>query len=362
MPTPSPAPSFEAVKTPEHEAAHFLGTETGLLIGLRADESEDDSTSPSAYRTLWLSNDGEGLKVLPFDRIIVTPRTKDDPKRQLWAFKPVLHRTATDSIQAIEAGLLTDTTVSAPIADDMDENVVMAERLTFVGEDMAGLKVSASYWAGNGNAYSESAWVKGFKQFGPSKRYNGFSWKWDDNAHLRIQDALGDKLTAEYRNDDTVRAMEADRGGLKLAQPLGDNWIVERDGHMWTPKIVGLFDYPASGYATDALPSRLLDVAQPIEETPNWTAVQLAQSGVKDTFLSDARDYILIQTADALYLYAYVDDAPNGLPVWTLELKPGETVVMCKWFAGEAKPHWAERFNLAYGAGNFAYPGYTDQP
>ncbi|MBO9599705.1 MAG: hypothetical protein J7559_18010 [Cohnella sp.] len=343
VPILEPSPALEPSPLP----AQFLGTETGVLIGLRADEREGDYGSPSEYRTLWLSDEGggESFEPLQFDGVIVTPRTKDDPRHQLWTFKPVFYETPTDQIRAIAASPTMEPIVTV---DDPDENVILNERLTYVGEDMVSLKVEAAYWAGNGNAYSQSAWVKRFDQLGRSKRYDGFSTKWDDSAHLRIQDALGDKLTAEYTGEATTGEMEAELGGLKVALPLGDNWIIERDGHLWTPKIVGLVDYPGSAYAAVALPSRLLDVAQPIEETPNWTAVMLTQSGVKDTFLSDERDYIVIQTADSLLLYAYKDDAPVGEPIWTLKLMPGETVVMCRWFAGDEKPKWSEQFRNAY--------------
>jgi hypothetical protein len=363
--TPSPTATTEAdLGAGGSIIASILGTDTGLLLGLRADETEDALTTPSAYRTVWVSNDGEGIRERQFDRVIVTPKTEGAKEPELWMFQPMLQRTPTDTIQYITAHLMQENTRSRAIADDPNQSIVLSERLTYVGDDMVSLPVGASYWAGNGNAYSQSAWVKTFEQASRSDgtRYDSFETKWDDVAHLLIQYALGKKLTADYTNEANMKSMEAEQGRLKLARALGDNWLIERDGHVWTPKIAGLFDYPGSGYITAALPAQLLSTVQPIEQTLNWTAVSIEQPNATDAFVSSDRNYILMQTASELRLYAYVNDTPIGELIWTMALKPRETVVMCKWFTGSAKPEWSERLLSAYNVGNFSYPGYTDQP
>ncbi|MFC5531176.1 hypothetical protein [Cohnella yongneupensis] len=369
IPKPTPAPQTPVPTLPAHAdpgtagtaiLASELGMNQGVLIGLRAETTEDTLTSTSDYRTILVSDDGEGLRERQFDRVIITPKSADS--NEIWSLEPVLQQTPTDTIQYIVAHPLEDPARSRTNADQLDESIVLSERLTYVGDDMVSLQVGASYWAGNGNAYSQSAWVKTFDQINAdTDKYDGFATRWSDNAHLRIQDTLGKKQTAAYRNEETVKAMEAEQGGLKLAQPLGDHWIIERDGHRWTPFIAGLFDYPGSLYAKVALPAPLLSTVQPIEETPNWTPVMLKQPNVTDTFLSGDRNYILMQTDTELLLYAYIDDASIGKPIWTLKLKARETIIMCKWFAGETKPEWADRIANAYEAGPYSYPGYTKQ-
>ncbi|MFD0673274.1 hypothetical protein [Cohnella sp. GCM10027633] len=361
VPTPVPSPSATAAPVAGGSiAAAALGTDTGLLIGLRADETDDPLTSPGAYRTIWISNDGEGLRERPFERVILTPKSED--AAELWAFGPVRQRTATDTIEYVVGRALPDAPRAIAIRDDPNESIVMSERLTYVGDDMVSLQAGASYWAGNGYAYSQSAWVKTFEQVGRGgPRYDRFATRWDDDAHLRMQEALGDELSEPYTDEAAGEAMEEEQG-LGLARPLGDNWIVEREGRLWTPKVVGLFDYPASMYATVALPAQLLSKIQPIEETPNWTAIAITRANVRDTFLSDKRNYVLLRTDDKLLLYAYVDDAPSGEPIWTMSLKPRETVVMVKWFDGAAKPEWAERFANAYVSDDYGSPGESGQP
>ncbi|MDD9271030.1 hypothetical protein ACFPES_28685 [Paenibacillus sp. GCM10023248] len=325
---------------------------TALLIGLRTEQEPAEAQSGrsvkpmpySTYRTmliapvrgqLQLTSEGPGI-LMPY-------------KQNFWKIDSLVHRTKTDEFHYLSAHLADQPAKPEVFPDVESEQLNRTETLLFAGNQYLSIAESEQTLRGNVPYQADRIWVRTLPQLKEGHTIQFYNKPVDKN-HVSLADVYGSNANV----DSTLASLSSGLRGDLTSQ----SWTIQREPGRWVGKVA---ETPrASSTAPDSyvlhdFPRELPEkVVNHDELCCTWSGIQSTWPQATDALTSPLGDMIVIFEKDQLKFYPY-GQAPGSAPQLTLDLLPGEKLVMAQWATDHYVEEWIDK------VGRFLEPTLSDK-
>ncbi|MBD0382453.1 hypothetical protein [Paenibacillus sedimenti] len=315
---------------------------TALLIGLRTEHESTDSKrtlSPlrySTYRTMLIAPVRGKLQKTSEGSGILMPY-----KQNFWKIDSLVNKTKTDEYHYLSAHLADQPVKEATFADDPKEELNHVETLVFAGNQYLSIAETEEAWSGNAPYQADRIWVRTLPQLKEGHTTQFYNKPVDRN-HVSILDLYGPNISTVLGNLTPSSSLSKD----PLTEISGQSWTVQREPGRWVGKVAETTRSDSRSpdrYVLHDFPRDLPDkVVNHDELCCSWTDIQSSWPNASDALTSPMNDMIVIFEDDQLKFYPY-GQAPNSDPQLTIDLLPGEQLVMAQWATDHYVQEWIDK-------------------
>lgn len=315
---------------------------TALLIGLRTEHEAKNSEAGrvlqpvrySTYRTMLIAPVRGQLQKTSEGSGILMPY-----KQNFWKIDSLVHKTKTDEFHYLSAHLADQPVKPEIFPDQADEQFNRVETLLFAGNQYLSIAESEVSWRGNAPYYGDRIWVRTLPQLKEGHTMQFYNKPVDKN-HVAITDLYDTGISSVLANV-PVRSRTPVLGEIS-----GQNWTIQREPGRWVGKVA---ETPRVGAATPDsyvlhdFPRELPDkVINHDDLCCSWSTIQASWPQATDALTSPMNDMIVIFEEGKLKFYPYAQ-APGNAPQLTLDLQPGEQLVMAQWATDHYVQEWIDK-------------------
>jgi hypothetical protein len=339
--------SAEAASVVRDESASFIQPppiSSALLIGLRTEHEEKNTTSAlatmvySTYRTMLIAPVRGELKKTAEGSGILMPY-----KMSFWKIDSLTQKTAQDEYHYLSAHPADQLAKTEIFPDHPGEEIHHVETLVYAGNQYLSVAETEEAWAGNAPVQNNRIWVRTLPQLRDGR---------DVDFALKPASAQHVSLTDVY--DPTVNRLLDNLAGKRQMTDLpteitGKSWTIARVPGRWVPRVS---ETPVKDTGTG--PDRFLlhEFPKALPEKvvsydalgSSWSDIQSSWPKATDALSSPMNDLIVIFEEGKLNFYPY-GQSPGGNPLLTLDLLPGEQLVMAQWATDHYVQEWIDRVN-----------------
>lgn|GEM_PF-677093 len=316
---------------------------SALLLGLRTEHDDAGSARKqpavrySTYRTMLIAPVRGQLQKTAEGSGILMPYKQD-----FWKIDALTGKTATDEYQILSAHLADQpATVPSFRDDDPNEQRQRAETLVFAGNQYLSVAESEAVAPASGAPSSaERMWVRTLPQL-VQTRAAADGAAGGEMPHVSLSDVYGPSIS---------NLLDDLNGGRQAASPApamsGDNWTIARNPGRWSARIAEtlLMSGPQTErYILHDFPRELPDQVVAYDELCcSWKDIKATWPDATDALSSPMNDMIAVFENGRLNVYPY-GQAPDGAPLLSVPLKPGEQLVMAQWATDHYVQNWIDR-------------------
>ncbi len=314
---------------------------TALLIGLRTEHVEKNpkrvlsSTTYSSYRTLLIAPIRGQLQTTAEGPGILMPY-----KHNFWKIDSLTHKTPTDEFHYLVTHPADQKAKPETFTDKTDEEMHHVETLLFAGNEYVSVEETEEVWRGNAPAQFKRIWVRAVPQMTEARTLD-FSAGRADTRHVSIQDVFG--AGTQGIIDDLAGNI---KGSLPPAELNGESWTIARNPGQWVAKAAETFrfsNHHAEGYSLVGFPKPLPEkVVSHDTLCCAWSNIQSNWPEATDALTSPMNDVTVIVKPGKLEFYPF-GLLNNREPLYTVELQPGEQLVMAQWATDHYVQDWIDR-------------------
>jgi hypothetical protein len=316
---------------------------SALLIGFRTDHEEKDPSRVlstiqySSYRTMLIAPQRGELQKTAEGNGILMPY-----KRDFWKIDSLTYKTNQDEYHYLSAHLAEQPVKTESFADDPNEEIHHVETLVFAGNQYLSVAESEEAWAGNAPSRNDRIWVRTLPQLTAGRNLD-FGTNKVDNRHVSLSDVFGSGLTGILDKLVSYKKSET-----KVTEITGESWTISRAAGQWVPRVAEtivpkvsfqdrytLHDFPK------ALPQKVVS-----HDTLccSWPNIQSNWPHATDALSSPMNDIVAIFEEGKLKFFPY-GQASGGKPLLTIDLIPGEQLVMAQWATDHYVQEWIDKVN-----------------
>lgn len=314
---------------------------TALLIGLRTEHEPAKSAqgrvlSPlrySTYRTMLIAPVRGQLQKTTEGTGILMPY-----KQNFWKIDSLTHSTNTGESHYLSAHLADQPAKPERFADPEDQEFNRVETLLFAGNQYVSIAESEEAWNGNAPYRADRIWVRTLPQLKEARTMQFYKKPVDKN-HVSIMDVFGASMSNELASMSSV-------GDNAFGEVSGQSWTVQRQPGQWVGKVA---ETPKVGstrpdyYVLRDFPRELPDkVVNHDDICCSWSNIKSLWPEATDALTSPMDDMLVIFEGDKLKFYSY-GQAPGSIPQLTLDLQPGEQLVMAQWATDHYVQEWIDK-------------------
>jgi hypothetical protein len=316
---------------------------SALLIGFRTDHEDKDPSRVlttiqySSYRTMLIAPQRGELQKTAEGSGILMPY-----KRDFWKIDSLTHKTKQDEYHYLSAHLAEQPVKAESFADNPQEEIHHVETLVFAGNQYLSVAESEEAWTGNAPIRNDRIWVRTLPQL-TQKRSLDFAANKLDNRHVSLSDVFGTGLTGILDDLASHRKLQ-----VMKTQITGDSWTISREAGRWVPRVAETNVPKASlpdSYTLHNFPKAL---PQKVVSHDNlccsWPKIQSNWPGATDALSSPMNDIVAIFEEGKLKFFPY-GQASGGKPLLTIDLLPGEQLVMAQWATDHYVQEWIDKVN-----------------
>lgn len=314
---------------------------TALLIGLRTEqESQGSDRNPetlrySTYRTMLIAPVRGQLQKTSEGSGILMPY-----KQNFWKIDSLVAKTQTDEIHYLSAHLADQPAKPEAFVDDPEEKMTRVETLVFAGNQYLSVTEAEEAWHGNAPYQADRIWVRTLPQLKEGHTTQFYNKPADKN-HV----AIADVYDSSAKNV-LVKLSEQKQWKGQPSEITGQSWTVARAPGRWIGKVAET--PPANSTSPDRytlhdFPRELPDkVVSHDELGSSWMDIKASWPNATDALTSPMNDMIVIFEAGKLKFYPF-GQAPNNAPQLTVDLQPGEQLVMAQWATDHYVQDWIDK-------------------
>jgi hypothetical protein len=316
---------------------------TALLIGLRTDHNENDpsrvlsSIQYSTYRTMLIAPLRGQLKKTAEGKGILMPY-----KQEFWKIDSLTQKTAQDEYHYLSAHLAGQPAKTESFPDNPKEEIHHTETLVYAGNKYLSVAETEDTWAGNAPIRNDRIWVRTLPQLKEGRSLNFASNK-EDSRHISLVDVFGSSINGILDDLSGKRRLTD-----MPTEITGQSWTIVRTPGRWVPRVAETYvpeDSRPETYTLHDFPKALPEkVIAHDALCCAWTDIQSYYPKATDALSSPMNDMIVIFEAGKLKFYPY-GQAPDGDPLLTIDLFPGEQLVMAQWATDHYVQEWIEKVN-----------------
>ncbi|MFD0694575.1 hypothetical protein ACFQZT_10770 [Paenibacillus sp. GCM10027628] len=315
---------------------------TALLIGLRTEHESKDSKrtlSPlrySTYRTMLIAPIRGKLQKTSEGSGILMPY-----KQNFWKIDSLTNKTKTDEFHYLSAHLADQPVKEETFADNPNEELNHVETLVFAGNQYLSVAETEESWSGNAPYQANRIWVRTLPQLKEGHTTQFYNKPADKN-HVSIVDLYGTSISAVLGNLASSLRLPKD----PLTEISGQSWTIQREPGRWVGKVAETTRNDSRSpdrYVLHDFPRDLPDkVVNHDELCCSWNDIQSSWPNASDALTSPMNDMIVIFEGGKLKFYPY-GQAPNNDPQLTVDLQPGEQLVMAQWATDHYVQEWIDK-------------------
>ncbi|TXK74813.1 hypothetical protein [Paenibacillus sp. N3.4] len=224
------------------------------------------------------------------------------------------------------------------------------ETLLFAGNQYLSIKESEETVRGNVASQSNRIWVRTLPQLKEGHTMQFFNKPVDKN-HVSLTDLYGTTINS-------VLTSVATKANLTFGEISGQSWTIQREPGRWVGKVA---ETPraetksADRYVLHDFPRELPDkVVNHDDICCTWSGIKASWPMATDALTSPLNDMIVIFEDSKLKFYPF-GQAPNNAPQLTLDLQPGEQLVMAQWATDHYVQEWIDKVGLYLSDDSMAY-------
>ncbi|NEW08002.1 hypothetical protein GK047_18545 [Paenibacillus sp. SYP-B3998] len=316
---------------------------TALLIGLRTEHEAEgtkrtlNSLRYSTYRTMLIAPVRGKLQKTSEGSGILMPY-----KQNFWKIDSLVNKTKTDEFHYLSAHLADQPVKEETFTDDPLEELNHVETLVFAGNQYLSVKETEEAWSGTAPYQADRIWVRTLPQL-KEGHATQFYKKPIDKNHVSMTDLYGPNISGVLSNlSTTVKRLPSETQG----EITGQSWTVQRQPGRWVGKIAETPSPSSSSpdrYVLRDFPRELPDkVVNHDVLCCSWNDLRSSWPNATDALSSPMNDMIVIFEEDKLKFYPY-GQAPNNDPQLTIDLQPGEQLVMAQWATDHYVQEWIDK-------------------
>ncbi|MNI06619.1 hypothetical protein D3C73_596060 [compost metagenome] len=311
---------------------------TAVLIGLRTEHKVTDAsrklstTEYSTYRTMLFAPVKGELRKTSEGSGILMPY-----KQSFWKIDSLVHRTATEEIHYLSPHLAEQPAKPFIFANESTKPMQQVETLVFAGNEYVSIVDSKKVLQDNTPVQSEKAWVRTLPQL---KEKSTFQLTAADSnkSYTTLTDLYGDNIRG------VLNTLSGKRQITGMPSEISNrNWLVSRSPGEWVAKALETYMLPgikSEEYITHDFPRALPDnVSNHDKICCSWSDIQTYWPNAKDALTSPMNDLIVVFENDTLQFYPY-GQVPNATSMLSVDLKPGEQLVMAQWATDHYVQEW----------------------
>ncbi|MCY9692131.1 hypothetical protein [Paenibacillus alginolyticus] len=314
---------------------------TALLIGLRTERESNNTEAQhalgpirySTYRTMLIAPVRGQLQKTSEGRGILMPY-----KQNFWKIDSLVHKTKTDEVHYLSAHLADQPVKPEVFPDQADEQLNRVETLVFAGNQYVSIAESEEAWRGNAPYQAERIWVRTLPQLKEGHTVQFYNKPVDKN-HVSLTDLYSSSISSLLPNVPSSSTK-------LLGEITGQSWTVQREPGRWVGKIAETpRNSPATpdSYVLHDFPRELPDkVINHDDLCCSWSAIQSSWPLATDALTSPMNDMIVIFENGKLKFYPY-GQAPGNAPQLSIDLQPGEKLVMAQWATDHYVQEWIDK-------------------
>lgn len=325
---------------------------TALLIGLRTEQApaEDQpgrllkAMPYSTYRTMLIAPVRGQLQKTSEGTGILMPY-----KQNFWKIDSLVHRTKTDEFHYLSAHLADQPAKPENFPDLDSEQLNRTETLLFAGNQYLSIAESEMTLRGTVPYQADRIWVRSLPQLKEGHTIQFYNKPVDKN-HVSLSDVYGTNT-----NIDSVLANLSN--GLR-GEITSQSWTIERNPGRWVGKVAETPRSSSSApdsYVLHDFPRELPEkVVNHDDLCCTWSGIKSSWPQATDALTSPLGDMIVIFEEGKLKFYPY-GQAPGSEPQLTLDLLPGEQLVMAQWATDHYVEEWIDK------VGSYLAPTFTEK-
>ncbi len=314
---------------------------TALLIGLRTEHESAASgqgrvLSPlrySTYRTMLIAPVRGQLQKTSEGAGILMPY-----KQNFWKIDSLTHITNKGESHYLSAHLADQPVKPERFAEPEDQEFNRVETLLFAGNQYVSIAESEAAWNGNAPYHADRIWVRTLPQLKEARTLQFYKKPVDKN-HVSLMDVFGTSTSTDLAKMSSIE-------DNALSEVSGQSWTVQREPGQWVGKVA---ETPKAGlsrpdsYVLRNFPRQLPDkVVNHDDICCSWNNIKSSWPQAKDALTSPLDDMLVIFEGDTLKFYSY-GQAPGSIPQLTLDLAPGEQLVMAQWATDHYVQEWIDK-------------------
>jgi hypothetical protein len=315
---------------------------TALLIGLRTEHESAASggqgrvLSPlrySTYRTMLIAPVRGQLQKTSEGTGILMPY-----KQNFWKIDSLTHLTNKGESHYLSAHLADQPVKSERFTAPEDLEYNRVETLLFAGNQYVSIAESEAAWNGNAPYRADRIWVRTLPQLKEARTLQFYKKPVDKN-HVSLMDIFGASTSTDLAGMSSM-------GDNAMSEVSGQSWTVQREAGQWVGKVAetpkASLSRPDS-YVLRDFPRQLPDkVVNHDEICCSWSNIKSSWPKATDALTSPLDDMLVIFEGDTLKFYSY-GQAPGSIPQLTLDLEPGEQLVMAQWATDHYVQEWIDK-------------------
>lgn len=313
---------------------------TALLIGLRTEQKPAEAQPGrslkgmpySTYRTMLIAPVRGQLRKTSEGSGILMPY-----KQNFWKIDSLVHRTTTDEFHYLSAHLADQPAKPESFPDLESEQLNRTETLLFAGNQYLSIAESEQTLRGNAPYQADRIWVRTLPQLKEGHTIQFYNKPVDKN-HVSLSDLYGTNA-----NIDSVLAKLS--SGLR-GEVSPQSWTIAREPGQWVGKVAEIpsIASPApDSYVLHDFPRELPEkVVNHDDLCCTWSGIKSSWPQATDALTSPLGDMIVIFEEGKLKFYPY-GQAPGSEPLLTLDLLPGEQLVMAQWATDHYVEEWIDK-------------------
>ena len=371
IPTPAeikaaaPGPDSELMSVTPSPAARAV-VNSGLLIGLRTDKEDRDST----YRTLWIAPDGGEIKLIVQGEKILVPyghewwtiETKKYQEKKKSDYSENINSVIIEDLEAHSVTqMLSNEQKVKKYAQSLVgqwQGVEERPKINFIGNKF--ISISTDYYYNSGGTLRpvlNDVYVttigsvnRKYEYIGTEKDLIPSSKDTSSRKRESIVNIIGAEATP-YLEKYMKAAITEKEQPLYGNGPQVDNitseydWSLMRKKGKWIPQVAKKWFFQngstlGSNYVLNEIPVSLPKSFTSHDElTPEWDTIKKAVPAIVDAVSSPAKDILAVFTADSLMIYV---NPLEGIkkPVLTIKLNKNESMIMAHWAVGDYVAKW----------------------
>ncbi|MNQ89724.1 hypothetical protein D3C85_1050400 [compost metagenome] len=259
-------------------------------------------------------------------------------KQNFWKIDSLTQTTKKGETRYLSAHLADQPVKSERIVDTEDQEFNRVETLLFAGNQYLSIAESEAAWNGNAPYQADRIWVRTLPQLKEARTLQFYKKPVDKN-HVSLMDVFGTSLTTELASMSRV-------GDNAFGEVSGQSWTVKREPGRWVGKVA---ETPKAGssrpdsYVLRDFPRDLPDkVVNHDDICCSWSNMKSSWPQATDALTSPLNDMLVIFEGDKLKFYSY-GQAPGSIPQLTLDLQPGEQLVMAQWATDHYVQEWIDK-------------------
>ncbi|MBP1992487.1 hypothetical protein [Paenibacillus eucommiae] len=337
--------SVELMSKQQDTAAYTSAPPTissAVLIGLRTEHEEKDSSRKlstirySTYRTMLVAPVRGELKKTAEGSGILMPY-----KRDFWKIDSLTQSTSQDEYHYLSARLAGQPVVKEDFKDNPDEEIHHTETLVYAGNQYLSVAESEETWNNNTASRNDRVWVKTLPQLTEARSLNFAKQREDNTPHVTLTDIFGTSING------TLDDLSGKRQMIDMPTEItGKNWTIVRSPGSWIAMVAESMvpeGFQPERYILHEFPKALPEkvIAHDVL-CCSWSEIQSRWPKATDALSSPMNDLTVLFEEDKLRFFPY-GQAPDTEPLLTIDLQPGEQLVMAQWATDHYVQEWIDK-------------------